>query len=178
MAILIGATPGCPPQVVPPPPPSPPQSYVIGNATPSGSFAVQGQSFTPSDFGNESSGSLPASSPGTVFLTSFTIDYDFSVATAYPVLYLYSSPPSATDAATGAGSLATGTLVSGGEYAFSRVAVDYTTKYYAVLPGSASIFDNSGNTYTGGVDMFPQGGTVAEGGGDFDIGFNATFEFP
>ena len=152
--------------------------FTIGNATPAAAFLVQGESFTPAVPGNIGSGSAPAS--GNVFLETFKIDY-FDLASAFANLYIYGTLPTTADASTGAGSLAVGTHLGGGVYQFSGVALDVNTKYFAVLPGSTGIFDNSGDLYSGGIDIFdrpPPDGQLDEGFGDFDIGFQATFDTP
>lgn len=153
-------------------------AYVIGNAAPTSIFFVQGQSFTPGILGNLGSGSAPAS--GNVFLDSFVINYAPG-ATPFNNLYIYAVLPTAADASIGVGSLATGVDVGGGNYAFSSVALDVNTKYFAILPGSANIFDGAGDPYAGGIDIFPDPLNIAqlgEGGGFFDIGFSATFHVP
>jgi hypothetical protein len=153
-------------------------AFSIGNNTPSTFFFIQGQSFTPAVQGNRGVG-VPAPSPaGTVFLTEFS--FDFAVNDPFgapsPVLYIYAfEPTEAQVSGGGLGSLGAGTHVGGGVYSFSNLEIPFAAKSYAVLPESRSIFDGSGNPYTGGVDMFPQGGVVREGFGDFDAGFTATF---
>lgn len=152
--------------------------FTIGNAAPTSAFFVQGESFTPGVLGNIGTGSAPAS--GNVFLDTFTIDY-VDPASAFLNLYIYSALPTTVDALTGVGSLATGTNIGAGVYQFSGVILDVNTKYFAVLPGSATILDGSGNPYAGGVDIFPEVGNpsqLGEGFGDFDIGFQATFHAP
>jgi hypothetical protein len=60
-------------------------------------------------------------------------------------------------------------------YQFNNLEIPFNAKSYAILPESRSIFDGSGNPYTGGIDIFPRAGLVQEGLGDFDAGLNATF---
>jgi hypothetical protein len=155
-------------------------TFTIGNAQPATVFFVQGQSFTPSVQGNNGTGT-PTSASGQVLLTSFTIDFLDSTS-APSSLYIYSSAPSVSNASSGTGSLATGSYAGNGVYDFTTpVSLLFNSKYFAVLPTSENIFDGSGNTYTGGIDLFPQSGIVAEGGGGagvFDIGFNADFTVP
>ena len=94
-------------------------------------------------------------------------------------LYLYTSLPTTAAAATGVGALAVGTLIdSTGTYDFPEVPLDVSTRYFAVLPAPASVFDGLGDLYPGGVDLFdrpPADNQLDEGFGDFDIGFRATF---
>ncbi len=150
--------------------------FTIGNTAPASTFFVQGQSFTPGVLGNLGSGSAPAS--GLVELTTFHIDYNLTFSSPLASLAIYAAAPTVTAASTGAGSLGIGTHTGGGTYSFANLALDVNTVYFAVLLGSASIFDGSGNTYTGDVDLFPQSGIVNLGGGAFDIGFSATFVTP
>ena len=145
---------------------------------PPASFAVQGQSFTPAQLGNLGTGAAPAS--GTVFLNSFSIDYQPGFA-PLARLFIYTTLPSTADAATGTGSLAIGTHTGGGTYTFGAgVSLDANTKYFAVLPSAGNIMDGGGNTYGGGVDIFDIGanGQLDEGFGTFDIGFRAAFSVP
>ena len=156
-------------------------SFSIGNLAPTSVFFVQGQSFTASVQGNHGTGTPPAS-PEPVFLTSFSIDFN-NPATAPLSLYIYGSAPTVGNASTGAGSIGVGTYAGGDVYNFTTpVTLTSDVKYYAVLPTSTNIFDGSGNPYSGGVDLFPNPAaptnplsSVGEGGGAFDIGFNATF---
>lgn len=152
--------------------------YSIGNNTPPTLFFIQGQSFTPSVQGNRGVGTPTASPAGTVFLTQFSFDFDpgspFGVPP--PVLYIYAFEPTVAQVdGGGLGSLGVGVHVGGGVYAFDNLEIPFNTKSFAVLPESRSIFDGAGNPYPGGVDLFPQGGIIAEGFGDFDAGFTATF---
>ena len=152
--------------------------YSIGNSTSATSFFIQGQSFTPSIQGNRGVGTPTASPAGTVFLTQFSFDFDLSspFGVPPPVLYIYGFEPSEAQVSNGGqGSLGVGTNIGGGVYAFDNLELPFGTKSFAVLPESRSIFDGSGNPYAGGVDLFPQGGVVREGNGDFDAGFTATF---
>jgi hypothetical protein len=148
--------------------------YSIGNATPGTLFFVQGQSFTPSVQGNAGIGT-PSAPAGLVELTSFTIAFQ-DPTTAPSMLSIFDHAPTSADAASGSGSLGIGTYVGAGEYDFANpVILAFTSKYFAVLPTSASIFDGAGDPYSGGIDLFPRsaGGVVEEGFGDFDIGFTA-----
>jgi len=154
--------------------------YSIGNSTPGTQFFIQGQSFTPSVAGNDGSGVPMAGADGTVRLLTFSFDF-VNPVTAPSALHIFAFEPTLAAAGTGAGSLGTGTYLGGGVYGFGAgLALDFVTKYFAVLPFSAGIFDGSGNPYAGGVDMFPMPlaapTNVTEGFGDFDAGFNATFE--
>jgi hypothetical protein len=166
MAVLLGAT------------QTEAGTYSIGNAQPTTVFFVEGESFTPSVQGNAGTGTPIASPSGTVLLTSFTIDFQ-NPATAPTPLYIYAFEPTVAEAAVGTGSLATGSYAGGGVYDFSTpVNLTFTTKYFAVLPTSASIFDGDAVNYPGGIDLYPQNGIVQEGAlgqGVFDIGFAATF---
>ena len=116
-----------------------------------------------------------------VRLTQFAIAYDLNFSTPFDSLYIFDAPPTPADAASGNGSRATGTHIGGGVYSFSNTVLDYNTKYYAVLPGPAVIFDGPGDPYPGGVDLFIRSDlspeVIGEGGGFFDIGFDATFEY-
>ena len=149
--------------------------FSIGNLAPTTAFFVQGQSFTPSVQGNGGSGVAPVS--GTVYLDTFTIGYE-NLSSAFVNLYIYSALPLTANAATGVGSLATGTHQGGGVYDFANVALDAATTYFAVLPGSVQIYDGLGNPYSGGVDLFdrdPVDGQLDIGFGDYDIAFSASF---
>ena len=152
-------------------------TYSLGNQRPTSVFFVQGQSFTPAQVGTLGSAGAPAS--GSVLLTSMSIDYQPGT-TPLNTLSIYTALPTTATAATGIDSLAVGTHIGGGTYTFSGVALDVNTKYFAVLPAPAAIFDGAGNTYTGGTDIFDIGanGQLDEGGGVFDIGFRATFTVP
>src|SRR5262249_41776102 len=152
--------------------------YSIGNETPSTFFFIQGQSFTPSVQGNRGVGTPTASPAGTVFLNQFSFDFVFGdpFGVPPPVLYIYGFEPSEAQVSNGGqGSLGAGTHIGGGVYTFDNLEIPFSTRSFAVLPESRSIFDGSGNPYAGGVDLFPQGGVVREGFGDFDAGFTATF---
>jgi hypothetical protein len=155
--------------------------YTVGNFAPESLYFVQGQSFTPSVFGNVWMPPNPSSTPRVVRLTRFAIAYDLNFSTPFDSLYIFDVPPTPADAASGNGSRATGTHIGGGVYSFSNTVLDYNTKYYAVLPGPAVIFDGPGDPYPGGVDMFIREDfdpvVIGEGGGFFDIGFDATFEY-
>jgi hypothetical protein len=149
--------------------------FTIGNLAPSTAFFVQGQSFTPSVAGNGGSGMAPVS--GSVLLDTFSIAY-LSPTSGFANLYIYAILPTTVSAATGIGSLGTGTYMGGGVYDFNDLVLDVDTEYYAVLPSSAGIFNGSGNPYAGGVDIFdrsPIDGQLDLGFGDFDIGFSARF---
>jgi len=156
------------------------QTYGIGRGTPETIYYVQGQSFTPSAYGSFGSPAGPPSTPDSLRLTHFFIDYA-SWQVPLDQLYIYTSPPTPTEAATGAGSMATGTHIGNGLYKFDNPALDYHTKYFAVLPQSADIRDGPGDFYPGGSDLFPRTDInpvrVNEGGGWFDIGFTATFAY-
>jgi hypothetical protein len=167
LVTLMGASPACADLM-----------YSIGNNTPPTMFFIQGQSFTPSIQGNRGVGTPTASPAGTVFLTQFGFDFDLSspFGVPPPVLYIYGFEPSEAQVSNGGqGSLGAGTHIGGGVYAFDNLELPFSTKSFAVLPESRSIFDGSGHPYAGGVDLFPQGGVVREGNGDFDAGFTATF---
>ena len=149
--------------------------FTIGNLTPGSVFFVQGQSFTPSLQGNAGAGVAPVS--GTVYLDTFTIQYE-TPGTGFASLYIYAALPSLADAALGTGSLAAGTYLGGGLYDFANTPLDAATKYFAVLPGPAAIFDGDGDLYAGGIDLFdrsPEDGQLDEGFGPFDTGFSASF---
>ena len=113
-------------------------------------------------------------------MSQFSFDF-VDPTTAPSVLYIYDSPPTIAQVNnSGQGSLGVGNNQGAGVYSFNNLPLDANTKYYAVLPTSASIFDGSGNPYPGGVDMFPMPAgsptTVSEGNGNFDAGFTATFQ--
>jgi hypothetical protein len=150
----------------------------IGNGPAPTVYFIQGQSFTPSIQGDLGS-STPRTSPaGTVFLTQFRFDFSSDDPFGVPpaVLYIYGFEPSQAQVYNGGqGSLGAGTHIAGGVYAFANVEVPFNTKSLAVLPEQRSIFDGSGNRYAGGIDLFPQGGGVREGNGNFDAGFTASF---
>lgn len=152
-------------------------AFTIGNPTPDSVFFVQGQSFTPSVPGKLGSGSAPAS--GIVLLDRFTIDYDTGRSTPFAALYLYASLPTTAAAASGVGALAVGSLIDdAGTYDFPEVPLDVSTRYFAVLPAPASVFDGLGDLYPGGVDLFdrpPADNQLDEGFGEFDLGFRAVF---
>lgn len=156
-------------------------TFSAGNAPPSPVYFVQGQSFTPSSLGNISGTTPPSSTPRLVRLTSFRIAYDLAISTPFDSIFIFDAPPTPANAATGAGARATGTHVGAGVYTFQNTTLDFHTKYYAVLPGPAVIFDGPGDPYPGGVDMFIRNDlnpvVIGEGGGWFDIGFVATFEY-
>ncbi len=157
-----------------------PTEYMIGIPPAESVFFPQGQSFTPSSFGTIPSDGRPGVSPGTVKLTHFTLHYKLEWSTPYDQLYLYDHFPAPSDAATGAGSFATGTHIADGVYVFPNVTLNYNTRYYAILPGPANLHDGPGDVYPGGVDMFYRddlGGVIGEGYGDYDVGFNAAFEY-
>jgi hypothetical protein len=150
----------------------------IGNDPASIVYFIQGQSFTPSIQGDGGTRAPTPSPAGTVFLTRFQFNFasddPFGVPPA--VLYIYEFEPSQAQVSNGGqGSLGAGTSIGGGAYAFANLEIPFNTKSFAVLPEQQSIFDGSGNPYAGGVDLFPQGGVVREGYGDFDAGFTATF---
>lgn len=144
----------------------------IGNATPGTQFFVQGQSFTPSVQGNEGTGVPTPDGQGNVQVTRVTFDI---IGDAPGQLHLFTTPPTAADASSGNGAIATGNHVGGGVYEFDNAAIPFNAKTFAVLSAGATISDGSGNPYAGGVDMFNQGGTISEGNGSFDIGFNVDF---
>jgi PEP-CTERM motif-containing protein len=152
----------------------------IGNDPAPTVYFIQGQSFTPSIPGDRGISTPTVSPTGTVFLTQFRFDFaagEFGVPPA--VLYIYGFEPSQTEVHNGGqGSLGAGTHIGDGVYAFANVEVPFNTKSFAVLPNQRSIFDGSGNLYAGGVDLFPQGGGVREGNGNFDAGFTASFAPP
>jgi len=150
-------------------------SYTIGNLTPTTIFSVRGQSFTPNVLGNAGVGPLVTSGTGTVFLTSFFIDFAPVQTQPTPTkLYVYSALPTLANSATGVGALGTGVYQGGGLFSFLMpLELNAATKYFAVLPASYNIFDGAGNTYTGGGDLFNGESSVVEGG--FDIGFRAQF---
>lgn len=154
---------------------------IIGGGTPPTSYYVQGQSFTPDSFGPVASPDAPAATPISTWLTQIAIGFDTSYNPPLDRLYIYASPPTPVEAAAGTGSIATGAHIGDGVYTFDSVALDFHTKYYAVLPQAAAIFDGPGDFYTGGVDLFPRLDMnpvrVAEGYGDFDIQFSAKFEY-
>ncbi|MBY0113504.1 MAG: hypothetical protein K2Y21_11820 [Phycisphaerales bacterium] len=156
-------------------------TFSVGNFAPSSEYYVQGQSFTPAAFGNVWTPPNPTSTPQLVRLTTFTIAYNLANSTPFDALYIFDSPPTPANAATGAGSRATGTHIGGGIYAFTNTVLDFNTKYYAVLPGAASIYDGGGDPYPGGVDMFIRSDlnpvVIGEGYGTFDLGFEAAFEY-
>lgn len=158
-----------------------PESYALGNFAPAASYFVQGQSFTPSSFGDVWTPPEPSSTPALAKLRYFTIAYDFSYSSPLPVLYIFDAPPTPEAAASGAGSRATGVHIGGGTYAFDGVTLDFHTRYYAVLPQAAAIFDGGGDPYPGGVDMFIRADldpvVIGEGYGTFDLGFSADFDF-
>src|SRR5690242_5284158 len=151
--------------------------YGIGNATPSTIYYVQGQSFTPSLAGNGGSGTPRSGPDGAVSLTRFTIDFPSNLTPMPPsALYIYSYAPTITQVNNnGQGSLGVGTYLGGGVYTFHDLPLSFSSKYFAILPESVSIFDGSGNPYPGGVDLFPWNGRVQEGNGNYDIGFHAEF---
>lgn len=151
--------------------------YEIGNATPSTIYYVQGQSFTPSIAGNDGSGTPTARPDGSVLLTRFTIDFPGNLTPLPPsALYIYPSAPTITQVNdNGQGSLGVGTYTGRGVYAFHNLQLSFSSKYFAILPQSVSVFDGSGNPYPGGVDLFPWNGRVQEGNGNYDIGFHAEF---
>lgn len=164
--------------------PRPTASYFVGVWPPPTDYYVQGQSFTPSAHGNLEYVPLPPETPYPVATPALTRLYRFSIeyapgATPFDQLFIYEAPPTPAAAATGAGSLYTGTHIGGGSYVFSRAFLEYNTKYYAVLPGPAPIVDGGDDVYSGGVDMFPREdlGVVGEGYGSFDIAFEAQFEY-
>ncbi len=149
----------------------------IGNDPAPTVYFIQGQSFTPSIPGNRGISTPTASPAGTDFLTQFRFDFaagEFGVPPG--VLYIYGFAPSQAQVDNGGqGSLGTGTHIGDGVYAFANVKVPFNTKSFAVLLEQRSIFDGSGNLYAGGVDLFPQGGDIREGNGNFDAGFTASF---
>ncbi|MFO0859926.1 MAG: hypothetical protein U0570_05165 [Phycisphaerales bacterium] len=157
------------------------ETYTLGNFPSSSVYYVQGQSFTPSSFGNAVAPPAPASTPKVARLQWMSIAFDLSNAVPPPVLRIFDAPPTPAAAASGAGSRATGVHVGDGFYKFDGVALDYHTKYYAVLPEAANIFDGGGDPYPGGVDMFIRADlnpvVIGEGYGTFDIGFDATFDY-
>lgn len=156
-------------------------AYSLGNLPPSSVFFVQGQSFTPSSFGNAVSPPTPASTPTIALLTWMSIAIDSSSSVPPPVLRIFDAPPTPEQAADGTGSRATGMHIGDGFYKFDGVPLDFHTKYYAVLPEPAAIFDGGDDPYPGGVDMFIRTDldpvVIGEGYGTFDIGFDATFEY-
>jgi hypothetical protein len=150
--------------------------YSIGNSQPSSEYFVQGESFTPSVQGNDGSGT-PSSAAGQVGLISFTIDF-VNPASVPSSLYIYASLPSVTDADSGTGSLATGSYAGNGVYDFATpVSLSFASTYGAWLPEARSIYDGSGNKYTGGTDLYVSSGVIHDTGA-FDIGFTATFVVP
>lgn len=157
------------------------ETFTLGNLAPSTIYFVQGQSFTPDSFGSVVTPPEPSSTPQVARLTWMSIAFDFSSATPPPVLYIFDAPPTPADAASGAGSRATGVHVGNGYYQFAGVPLDFHTRYYAVLPEPAPIFDGGGDPYPGGVDMFIRTDqspvVIGEGYGTFDIGFDATFDY-
>jgi MYXO-CTERM domain-containing protein len=149
--------------------------FSISNLTPGTVFFVQGQSFKASVAGNGGVGVAPGS--GNVFLDAFTVAYEDPSA-GFANLYIYAALPTTANAATGVGSLGTGTYMGGGIYDFANLMLDAATEYYAVLPASALVFDGDGNPYAGGIDIFdrdPVDGQLDLGFGNFDIGFSASF---
>lgn len=156
-------------------------TFAAGNFAPGSEYYVQGQSFTPSAFGNIWVPPNPTSTPQLVRLTTFTIAYNLASATPFDVLHIFDAPPTPENAASGNGSRATGTHIGGGVYAFTSTVLDFNTKYYAVLPGAANIYDGGGDPYPGGVDMFIRTDlnpvVIGEGFGTFDLGFEAAFEY-
>jgi len=124
--------------------------YSNGNFEPVAVNYVQGQSFTPSIQVQDRSGTLSSVS-GQVQLTLFAIDF-YTPAAAPSALYIYTSAPSVPDASAGTSSLVTGSYVENGAYDFTTaVSPSFNTKYFAVLPVSADIYDGSGSTYAGGL---------------------------
>lgn len=155
--------------------------YSLGNFAPATQYFVQGQSFTPSSFGNTWTPPEPTSTPAVARLQTFTFAFNFALSVPPPVLYIFDAPPTPAAAASGAGSRASGVHIGGGTYSFPSVALDFNTKYYAVLPEPANIFDGGGDPYPGGVDMFIRSDlnpvVIGEGYGTFDTGFSAEFDF-
>lgn len=151
--------------------------YGIGNATPSTIFYVQGQSFTPSIAGNDGSGTPMARPDGSIFLTRLTMDFPSKLTPIPPsTLYIYRFAPIIAQVNNnGEGSIGVGTYAGGGAYAFNNLKLSFSSKYFAILPTSVSILDGYGNSYPGGVDLFPWNGRVQEGNGHYDIGFRAEF---
>ncbi|BBM85065.1 PEP-CTERM sorting domain-containing protein [Candidatus Uabimicrobium amorphum] len=149
------------------------ESFTIGNTQPGTFFFIQGQSFTPNVQGNEGTGIATPNPDGNILLTSFSLDF-VNAATAPGEIHIFASAPTLAQAASGTGSIGTGTHVGGGVYDFGPgLLIPFFAKSFAVLPNSAEIFD-APNAYAGGADLFPIGGFVNEGG--FDAGFNATFQ--
>ncbi|MBS0190591.1 MAG: hypothetical protein U0573_01705 [Phycisphaerales bacterium] len=157
------------------------QSYLIGNPTFATSYYVWGQSFTPSTFGMMGTQWSPKATPKLVKLSEFTINFDYYWTDIPPTLSIFDAPPTLAQAASGAGSRATGVHVGNGTYRFTDAVLDYHTKYYAVLPYPANMADSGYDTYTGGVDLFPRldidPNVINEGYGTFDIGFFAYFDY-
>jgi hypothetical protein len=156
-------------------------TFSAGSFAPSSEYYVQGQSFTPAAFGNVWTPPNPTSTPQLVRLTTFSIAYNLANSTPFDTISIFDAPPTPEDAASGNGSRATGTHIGGGVYAFVNAVLDFNTKYYAVLPGAANIYDGGGDPYPGGVDMFIRTDlnpvVIGEGYGSFDLGFEATFEY-
>ena len=152
--------------------------YWLDSGTHETEYYVQGQSFTPSIKGDFGPAARPASTPALLRLTQFWIDFN---DTPPDQLFIYTSPPTPDEAASGTGSIATGMHWGNGVYGFNNVVLAYGMKYYAVLPRAANIRDGSGDTYPGGVDMFIRNDfnppRVGEGYGDYDIGFVASFDY-
>jgi hypothetical protein len=153
------------------------QIFVIGNSTPSTIYYVQGQSFKPSIAGNAGLGTPVARPDGSILLTQFRMDFPSSLTPTPPSrLYIYGFAPTLAQVDNnGEGRLGVGSYAGGGAYAFQNLKLAFSSKYFAILPEPVSIFDGSGNRYTGGVDVFFWNGRVQEGNGQFDIGFHAEF---
>jgi hypothetical protein len=156
-------------------------AYTVGNAAPSSVFFVQGQGFTPAVSGNAGSGTPKPDSSGNAQLVSVHIAFATG-QTPPSTLYIYSTLPTNGDAATGVGSIASGTDSGGGTYVFNPpVSVPFANQTFAVLPSCANIYD-APDSYSGGTDLYPVNcpppGANPIVQGSYDIGFTAAFADP